>query len=147
MSKTAKVWSTQDAMNGAKSNLRNRRVPHQFVLDAIAEINPTTRAMFGALAIYVGDKIVFILRDRPNDPDANGVWLAIPAECQQSLRADFPNAGPVRVIGKEISGWWLLAIGADDFEASALHACELVIKRDPRIGNVPRSKKRQRKTP
>ncbi len=34
--------------------------------------------MFGALAVYVGDKIVFLLRDRPSDPQANGVWLAIP---------------------------------------------------------------------
>ncbi len=42
-----------------------------------------------------------------------------------------PNAGTVRIMGKDISGWLLLAINADDFEASALHACELVVKRSP----------------
>ena len=98
-------------------------------------------AMFGALAVYVGEKIVFLLRDRPDDPQANGVWLAIPTEFQESLHAEFPNTGTVRVMGKDISGWRLLAVDADDFEASALHACELVVRNDPRIGKVPNKKR------
>ena len=117
-----------------------KAAPHRFVLDALETVRPTTRAMFGALAVYVGDKIVFILRDRPSDPQANGVWVAVPVGLQESLRDEFPNGRPVRIMGKEISGWRLLAVNADDFEASALHACELVVKGDPRIGKVPKSK-------
>ena len=133
----------QFARSAGEINTATHRksVPHRFVLDAIAELHPTTRAMFGSLAVYVGEKIVFLLRDRPADPDANGVWLAIPVEFQQSLHADFPNAVPVRIMGKEISGWPLLAVGAHDFEASALHASELVIRRNPRIGKVPNSRR------
>ena len=141
MSKTPNKPSVQQSLRGFKPVVRRKRPPHEFVLDAIAEMHPTTRAMFGALAVYVGEKIVFLLRDRPADPQANGVWLAIPTEFQESLHAHFPNAGPVRIMGKEISGWRLLAVDADDFEASALHACELVVRNDPRIGKVPNKKR------
>ncbi len=123
------------------SATRRKALPHRFVLDAIAELAPATRAMFGALAVYVGEKIVFLLRDRADQPGANGVWVAIPDEHQESLSSEFPNAKPVRIMGKEISGWRLLPVVAGDFEESALRACELVAKKDPRIGKVPKSKR------
>lgn len=120
---------------------RRKAVPHRFVLDAIEEMVPTTRAMFGALAVYIGEKIVFLLRDQTDEPGANGVWLAIPNEHQESLSADFPNARPVKIMGKVINGWRLLSVDAADFEESALHACELLIKKDFRIGKVLKSKR------
>jgi hypothetical protein len=43
----------------------------------------------------------------------------------------------ISVLGKAATGWQVLPADADDFEAAALHACELVLKRDPRIGKVP----------
>ena len=141
MFKTPKKPSVPQSIGGLETGTRRKRVPHQFVLDAIAEVRPTTCPMFGALAVYVGEKIVFLLRDRPADPQANGVWIAIPTEFQESLREDFPNAGPVRILGKDISGWHLLAGDADDFETSALHACELVVRNDPRVGKVPNKKR------
>jgi len=52
---------TNDALFAAK---RRKVVPHAFVLDAIAELSPGTRPMFGCLGVYVDDKIVFILRDK-----------------------------------------------------------------------------------
>ncbi len=141
MSRIPKKPSMQQSMRRIEPVIRRKRVPHEFVLDAIAEVRPTTRAMFGAFAVYVGEKIVFLLRDRPDDPQANGVWLATLTEFQESLHAEFPNTGTVRIMGKDISGWRLLAVDADDFEASALHACELVVRNDPRIGKVPKKKR------
>src|SRR5262249_21294422 len=41
-----------------------KRVPHEFVLEALAELEPRTNPMFGCLAVYVGEKIVLILRDK-----------------------------------------------------------------------------------
>ena len=40
---------------------QRKAVPHEFVLDAIAPLSPSTRSMFGCLAVYVQDKIVLIL--------------------------------------------------------------------------------------
>ncbi len=127
---------------------RRKSVPFEFVLDALSELEPVTRPMFGCLAIYVGPKIVLILRDKAADkavqgPD-NGVWLATTLEHHESLRREFPNMRSIGVLGKAVTGWQILPSGAPDFEESALRACELVIARDPRIGKIPKSKPRKK---
>ncbi len=97
--------------------------------------------MFGCLAIYVQDKIVLILRDKPGQAADNGVWLATTEEQHRSLRREFPNMRSIQVLGKQagkkVTGWQILPADAPDFEAAAMRACELVLARDPRIGKVP----------
>src|SRR5689334_9272756 len=125
--------------------LKTRKpVPHEFVLDAIAPLSPYTRPMFGCLAIYVEDKIVLILRDKPDNADDNGVWLATTEEHHASLRREFPNMRSIGVLGKKVTGWQVLPSDASDFEQAALRACELVLARDPRIGKVPGSRKKKK---
>ena len=122
-----------------------KAVPHMFVLDALAELEPRTNPMFGCLAVYVGEKIVLVLRDKtPPDPD-NGVWLATTVEHHMSLRREFPSMRSIKVFGKPVTGWQVLPASATDFEEAALHACELVIARDPRIGKVPKKKNSRRR--
>ena len=120
---------------------QRKRVPHEFVLDALVTLSPRTRPMFGCLAIYVHDevqdKIVLILRDKPDQTADNGVWLATTEEHHQSLRREFPNMRSIQVLGKKVTGWQVLPADAHDFEEAALHACELVLAGDPRIGKVP----------
>jgi len=122
---------------------QRRPVPYEFVLDALAELEPETRPMFGCLAIYVGNKIVLILRDKP-DAD-NGVWLATTEQHHDSLRTEFPHMRSIRVFKKPVTGWQVLPSSSPDFEEAALHACDLVKARDPRIGKVPASRRPQRK--
>ena len=112
-------------------------VPHEFVLDAIAPLSPRTHPMFGCLAVYVGEKIVLILRDKRDAAHDNGVWLVTTHEHHQSLQRDFPNMRSIRVLGKKVTGWQVLPADAPDFEEAALRACEFVLARDPRIGKVP----------
>lgn len=120
-------------------------VPHEFVLDAIAPLSPETRPMFGCLAVYVEDKIVLILRDRPNHTQDNGVWLATTKMHHESLRREFPNMRSIQEFGTEVTGWQVLPADAPDFEEAALRACELVVARDPRIGKVPASRSTAKK--
>jgi len=102
--------------------------------------------MFGCLAIYVKDKIVLILRDKPASSVDNGVWLATTAEHHSSLLREFPNMRSIQVLGKAVTGWQVLPADAADFETSALHACELVLAGDPRIGKVPGTRTSKRKS-
>ena len=120
-----------------------KRVPHEFVLEALAGLEPRTNPMFGCLAVYVGEKIVLILRDkRDHTASDDGVWLATTLDHHESLRKDFPNMRSITVLGKEVTGWQVLPADAPDFEAAALRACELVAAGDPRIGKIPKPKRK-----
>jgi hypothetical protein len=121
---------------------QRKAVPYEFVLDALADLPTETRTMFGCLAVYLGDKIVLILRDRRDVPADNGVWLATTEEHHESLAREFPSMRSIQLFGKEITGWQVLPADAPDFEQAALHACELILARDPRIGKVPKSRQK-----
>lgn len=116
---------------------QRKPVPFEFVLDAIASLAPATRSMFGCLAVYIEDKIVLILRDKPKGTRDNGVWLATTQEHHRSLRRDFPNMRSIGLFGKEVTGWQVLPADAPDFEEAAMRACEFVLAGDSRIGKVP----------
>jgi hypothetical protein len=53
---------------------KTKAIPFEFVLDELADVEPSTRSMFGCTAVYVEEKIVFILRDKKDRDD--GVWIA-----------------------------------------------------------------------
>ena len=147
----ARRSSAFDPGTGALFAGRRQKIPpHEFVLDAISLASPTTRPMFGCLAVYVDEKIVFVLRDKDSSAVDNGVWLATTKEHHESLRREFPHMRSIRVLGGKVTGWQVLPVDAPDFEEAALRACELVLARDPRIGKVPKSrlpsKRRAQKT-
>ena len=120
---------------------RRKTVPHQFVLDALAELDIRTNPMFGCLAVYVGEKIVLVLRDKREPSADNGVWLATTHEHHDSLRREFPSMRSIQVFGKNVTGWQVLPSDATDFEEAAMRACELTIAGDERLGKIPASRR------
>ena len=50
----------------------------------------------------------------------------------------------IQLFEKEVTSWQILPVDAPDFEKAALRACELILARDPRIGKVPKSRRRSR---
>jgi len=134
---TKRKHISPEALDPSLLRKQRKPIPHAFVFDAISTLSPYTRPMFGCLAIYVRDRIMLILRDKPKSPVDNGVWLATTQEHHQSLRRDFPNMRSIQVSGKPVTGWQVLPVDAPDFESAALRACELVLAGDPRIGKIP----------
>ena len=119
---------------------RAKPVPYDFVLDEILSLSPVTRPMFGCIAVYVEDKIVLILRDKPKSSADNGIWLATAVEHHESLRREFPKMRSIRVFGKKPTQWQVLPADDPDFEAAAMRACKLILARDPRIGRIPKTR-------
>jgi hypothetical protein len=119
----------------------SRKIPFAFVLDELVELAPWTRAMFGSVAVYVEDRIVFILRDKAPHRDT-GVWVATTKEHHGSLRRELPSMRSIEVFGTGETGWQVLPADSPDFEDSVLKACALVRAGDARIGKVPKRRKR-----
>ena len=120
--------------------MSGKAIPYDFVLEALTALSPRTHPMFGCTAVYIGRKIVLILRDRPKEPGDNGVWLATTPAYHESLRRDFPNMRSIRVLGEKVTGWQNLAADAPDFEESVFKACDLITRGDPRIGKIPKGR-------
>lgn len=112
-----------------------------FVLDELDELEPYTKPMFGCTAVYVGDRILVMLRERPSHADDNGVWLATSREHHESLRAELPSMRSIGVLaGGGVTGWQNIPADGESFEDEVLRACALVRSGDPRIGKVPKRK-------
>ncbi len=120
-------------------------LPFAFVLDELADLDPLVRPMFGCHAIYLGSKIVLILREK-GDATSNddGVWVATTADHHESLRRDFPSLRSIELFGPGPSGWQVLPSDSDSFEEDALRICKWVRRADPRIGKIPKTKKPKR---
>ncbi|MFO0647861.1 MAG: hypothetical protein U0326_16600 [Polyangiales bacterium] len=123
-----------------------KKIPFDFVLDELAAMAPTTRPMFGCTAVYVGERIVMILRKKSDDPYDSGVWLATTETHHASLRDELPSMRSIAVFGSKITGWQNLPEESDDFEESVLRACALVRSGDLRIGKVPAKKGEKKPT-
>jgi hypothetical protein len=119
-----------------------KKIPFEFVLDELGELPYWTRPMFGCTAIYIEEKIMLVLRYKPERSDASdGVWVATTREHHASLRQELPNLRSIAVLGTGETGWQMLAADAPDFEESVRLACALVRAGDPRIGKLPKAKK------
>jgi hypothetical protein len=121
-----------------------QKPPHAFVLDALAPLHPEVRRMFSGFAVYIGDRIVCMLRDSPKSRRDNGVWLVLsetvnPAD--RALRREFPSLRSIELLGGKIGHWLLIPSDGPAFETEALHACDLLIRRDPRLGRIPKSRR------
>ncbi len=139
---TKRLKATSPADRDAFAAKPRKAPPFEFVLEALTSARYWTRPMFGCLGVYVGEKIVLVLRDKPESADSNGVWLATTAEHHDSLRREFPSMRSIPVLGEGVTGWQMLPVSAADFEESVLRACELIVARDPRIGKTPQARKR-----
>jgi len=117
-------------------------IPFDFVLEQLFSLEPRVRPMFGCQAIYVGEKIMLILRNKPGEhEDDNGIWISTKAEHHATLKKIFPSMRSIHVLGNGETNWQNLPAEADDFEESAFKVCDLILKNDPRIGNVPKARK------
>ena len=120
------------------------KAPYAFVLDALMPLNPEVRRMFSGYAVYLGDRIVCMLRDHPKSPQDNGVWLVLsdgtnPAD--PKLRREFPSIRSIELLGNKIGHWLVIPSDSPGFEAEALHACDVLLRHDPRLGRIPKSRK------
>ncbi len=122
----------------ARGPRAKKPVPFAFVLESLEGLEVTTRPMFGCTAVYVGPRIVLVLRRRGDADD--GVWVATTAEYHASLRAELPSLRTIAVFGQPESGWQNLPADGPAFEDEVGRVCALVRAGDGRVGKVPKGR-------
>jgi hypothetical protein len=115
-----------------------REVAFDFVLDALSASAPATRAMFGATAVYLDERVVFILREKGDADD--GVWVAFEPEREAAVMAALPRLQSITLFGK-IRGWKKLYARDPSFEDDVLAACALARGKGALLGKVPARQK------
>jgi hypothetical protein len=116
-------------------------VAYDFVLDELAGLALSTRPMFGSTAVYVEDRIVFILRKKGDADD--GVWVVLDRERAPEVLELLPRLRAIDVLGGRAGGWRKLSADSPCFEEDVLCACRLVKGGDPRIGKIPERQQRK----
>ena len=132
----------RDGISGLAKPKR-RSAPYPFIIEALASLEPEVRPMFSGFAVYVGEKIVLMLRESPKHPEDNGVWLVFSETAKiadPAILRDFPSLRLINLLGGKIAHWRLIPADSSSFESEALHACELLLKHDVRFGRIPRSR-------
>ena len=123
---------------------QRNKLPHAFVLDALASLEPEVRLMFSGYAVYLSDPIVCMLRDHHKSPQDNGVWLVLSESVNPAnagLRREFPSLRPIELLGHKISYSLHLPSASPAFEEEALHTCDRLLHHDPRFGRIPKSRR------
>jgi hypothetical protein len=125
---------------GVMSNTSRAKnpVPFSFVLDELESVRPNIKRMFGFTHVYLGDKLLFSLRNSSKQPGSNGMWLYTTVEHIESLGNEFPDLSKRYLWRSGKNAWVILASKLEGFEENAFKACELILKGDPRIGRVSR---------
>jgi hypothetical protein len=114
------------------------------VIDALMPLSPEVRRMFSGFAVYSGDLLICMLLDSPKYPRDNGVWLVLSETANpedKQLRREFPSLRSIELLGGAISHWLVIPSDNPSFEKEALHACDLLLRHDPRLGRIPKSRR------
>jgi predicted subunit of tRNA(5-methylaminomethyl-2-thiouridylate) methyltransferase len=116
-----------------------------FILDYLFPLEVRIKPMFGCHAIYHEDKILLIVRNKPEHEESNGIWIATSFEHHSSLKKEIGELMPVGILngGKGETAWQMIHPASPMFEANAMKICELIRNGDKRIGRVPKRKKRK----
>ena len=82
-----------------------KAVPFDFVFDYL----PTgiiLKKMFGMHYIYLGKRIMLIVRKSNNQPEWNGIWVATSKEYHESLKNNIAELGAFFLDGEDIIVTW-----------------------------------------
>ena len=111
--------------------------PQRWVIEPLMnEPTYSERAMFGARACYLYNRLMLLLCSRGAEP-WQGLLVPTEREHQPSLLDELPDLVVHPVIGK----WLYMREDLEAFDDTALKLVDLIMRDDPRMGVVPKSKK------
>lgn len=110
-------------------------MPFEFLLDYLPG-GIIIKPAIGMFNIYFDGKIVLIFRQTARNPQHNGIWISTSHEHHASLMAEIPAIAEFKLEEGFDTAWLQLSNDDDDFENAAIRLCELVSRKDERIGKL-----------
>lgn len=119
---------------------KRHSIPFDFILEHLASKEVIIKPMFGCFGLYIDNNIYFFLRDRNDQKELNGIWVALSSpENYESLAKELPSINQELKLHddkKSNNKWLLLSVFDDEFESLVIKACELILNNDKRIGKI-----------
>jgi hypothetical protein len=113
--------------------------PYGFIIDYLSHLDVTVKPMFGCHGIYIDDVIYLFACKRSGRKKLNGVSIAVKKEYAEEIKKEFPGAR----IGDNKNPWLSIAESSKYFEEYCIKFCELISKRDKRVGRHTKRKLRK----
>lgn len=113
--------------------------PYGFIIDYLSHLDITVKPMFGCHSIYVGDVIYLFVCKRSKRKKLNGVSISVKKEYTDEIKGEFPYAQ----MGDNKNPWLSIAESSKYFEEYCVKFCELISKKDKRIGRHTKRKLRK----
>ena len=112
--------------------------PYFWAVEPLAEKSSfIAKPMFGSVGCYYDGRIVLVLSAR--EEPWRGLLVTTDREHHKSLLEQFPSLAPHEILPK----WLYLPESDDCFEPTAQRLVELILNRDPRMGTIPKKKKKK----
>ena len=112
----------------------NYKVPYDFVLRYLYPVRPKIRKMLGCYALVTEEKILMLLRERDNQPEFNGIFVATQPQHYDSLQNDIHKSNIELDIDGMPHTYLFISEDLEDFDEKVKKACELIKAGDERIG-------------
>lgn len=117
-----------------------KRPPYDFILEELGDIVTSIKPMFGAYGIYRDHQILMILRKKEKFDNDTGMWLGVVDGCVPDIQKDIPELRDLEMFGTGPTAWQVLGEDISNFEEVAIQICDLIKRRDPRIGRTPKAR-------
>ena len=122
------------------STIKDYKIPFAFVLDNLSSREVIIKPMFGCYGLYMSNKMYFLLRNRTDKKNLNGIWLAVAStDDYNSLKVELPSINQDKVLiagSKSNNKWLLLSVFDEHFEELANNACTMILSNDDRLGRI-----------
>src|SRR5262249_55208421 len=102
--------------------MRSTQLPYQFVLDELESLRPRVKRAFGLIYVYLGDRMLLLMRASDKLPSTNGIWLYTELQHLESLRREFPSVPRHHFWKSGRNAWVILSANKGDFEEQAFKA-------------------------
>ena len=112
----------------------NYKVPYDFVLRHLYPVRPKIKKMLGCYALIDNHKILFLLRERDNQPEFNGVFVATQPEYYDQLEQEIHASSMEFNIDGLHHSYLFLSEDLDDFDEKIKKVCDMIKAGDERIG-------------